>query len=486
MEHIKNNRLEVYILAGEDFDRDERERFELHLNQCAPCREIRNRLVDYYRNVIEKLPEPSNERDQDTAKRLFSHHRKSLPLRGITRQDAAEIVCGAIDAYAEVIEPKRRSIVRRLVNQIRYHPVRSVGATSLAGALLVFSLLNLQSLISDKNPAYARAKEEFLVAYNKDGQELWRKHVGVNYDQDYLLSMGLQPESYLATLDVDDDGRNEVVAVYGHLGSPEKRSVFCYDKDGKERWRYTFRRDMKFGSEVFLDDYSMSRILAGDFDNDGKVEVFALAWHGGYYPSAIIKINAADGAFLDEYWSPGCPMAIAAHDLDGDGITEILVAGQNNGYDKASLAVLDPRFLSGHSPAPPNYKPENVVPASEKYYILFPQSDIHTHVREKRSYVSNIKLQPDGTVLAGVADMHNGVSYSLMYYFSSSMRCVRVDAFDPFVKFHRKLEAEGKLKRPLNAQYFEDLRRGLEYWDGEKFVSEPVMNKRYVERMNLP
>jgi acetyl-CoA carboxylase beta subunit len=89
-------------------------------------------------------------------------------------------------------------------------------------------------------------------------------------------------------------------------------------------------------------------------------------------------------------------------------------------------------------------------------------------------------------MLIWVSEPAKETEYSLMYYFDSSMRCARVDAHDEFVKFHKRLEAESKLKRVLDAQYFEELRRGVEYWDGEKFVNEPVMNKRYAEAVKKP
>jgi hypothetical protein len=46
---------------------------------------------------------------------------------------------------------------------------------------------------------------------------------------------------------------------------------------------------------------------------------------------------------------------------------------------------------------------------------------------------------------------------------------------------HQKLEAEGKLTKKLDKQYYEDLRKRVLYWDGEKFVKEPTMNKNYLK-----
>ena len=46
---------------------------------------------------------------------------------------------------------------------------------------------------------------------------------------------------------------------------------------------------------------------------------------------------------------------------------------------------------------------------------------------------------------------------------------------------HQKLEAEGKLTKKLDKQYYEDLRKNVLYWDGEKFVIEPTLNQNYLK-----
>jgi hypothetical protein len=155
--------------------------------------------------------------------------------------------------------------------------------------------------------------------------------------------------------------------------------------------------------------------------------------------------------------------------------------GENNAFDMASLAVLDPRALSGHSPAVPAFTPKDLPAATEKYYILFPRSDLKKFAHHKRNVAAASELQPDGLLRVDVAeDWADFGFYPLFYFFDRSMRCVRVMGEDTFINFHHKLEAEGKLTRKLDAQYYEELRQGVLYWDGEKFVHEPTMNKYYT------
>ena len=61
------------------------------------------------------------------------------------------------------------------------------------------------------------------------------------------------------------------------------------------------------------------------------------------------------------------------------------------------------------------------------------------------------------------------------------MKCIKVLPDDEFMQFHRRMEAEGKLKNKVDERYVEELRQRVQYWDGEKFVHEPTMNKRYKD-----
>lgn len=71
------------------------------------------------------------------------------------------------------------------------------------------------------------------------------------------------------------------------------------------------------------------------------------------------------------------------------------------------------------------------------------------------------------------------IGMDLLHFFDNKMNCVKVSDDDKFTALHQKLEAEGKLTKKLDKQYYEDLRKSVLYWDGEKFLKEPTMNKNY-------
>ncbi|MEM4723984.1 MAG: hypothetical protein QXP01_03140 [Candidatus Hadarchaeum sp.] len=147
--------------------------------------------------------------------------------------------------------------------------------------------------------------------------------------------------------------------------------------------------------------------------------------------------------------------------------------------------ILDPRKMNGHAPAPPAYTPVNIPAGQEKFYILLPQTDVLKASNTKRNSVQAVRMTGDRLLEVHVLEIPVGDPPlpGLYYYFDSSLRCVRVDADDYFVKVYSKLEEQGKVRSRLDERYYEELRDGVRYWDGEKFVKKPTMNKRYMAAM---
>ncbi|MBI4547319.1 MAG: VCBS repeat-containing protein [Ignavibacteriae bacterium] len=486
IEHISEQTLEKIFLTPEEITEQEKSAIEAHIEECAYCREHHLKLKEFYTSLQENLESPPIERDRAFAERLLARKRLLLPTSALAKK-AEE----AIDAYAEIIEPYYRPLAQRIIRYIQIHPIRVASATSFAGAAIVLALLTFKP-VKDTNPAYARAKDEFLVVYNAQGDELWRKHIGIEYDQ-YVLrnpAMGEPHEQsdYLATTDVDGDGTREVLGIFGYRTQWSlKNAVICYNADSSVKWIYPIHRDMTFGIERYSDQYHTRQLFVEDFNNDGRDEIIVSANHTVYYPSVILALNGSDRKLIGEYWWAGVPRYMALHDLDGDGSKELFVPGENNSYNQACLAILDPRELRGHSPATIPYTPVGVPEGNERAYILFPQSDIQSMGKRKRNIASHCKLSSDSLLMVGVSEYWTEKEHvPLLYYFNSRLECTRVDASDPFLMLHRRLEAEGKLTRKVDTRYLEELRRSVLYWDGEKFVNTPTMNKKYAKLFLSP
>lgn len=465
MTHIDEKTLELYVLGSAQLAQ-EREEIERHLKECEGCTALHREIASYYNDVKAVRDEQARETSE------------ALTVRSMLTRVPPR-------SYADPLNRMPMTLPARVVLFIIRHPYTTT--TGVVGFFVAALFLSLQLLtVKDRNLSYARAKDEFLVAYNKEGQELWRKHMGIGYDLKNLRDrdLSLEPDEYLATIDSDNDGKSEVIATLGAIGTGQKNTIVSFRSDGSEIWRYEFHRNMIFGTEAYADKYSVQRMMVGDFDKDGKPEVIGVAAVDTYYPTAVFKLDAANGRLLGEYWNSSNIYFARHHDLDGDGIENLMFASANNGYDRAALIVIDPRAISGCSPAPPAYTPQHVPAGTAKYYILFPPTDLKAFVTEKRCESRSIVFQNDTTFHVTVSERTStptSMLFGVMYHFNRLMECMYVDPVNPFVVFHRRLETEGKIKRNLDPAYWEELRRGVQYWDGEKLVNTPTMNKKYVE-----
>lgn len=460
MKHLDERTLALYVLKAPEV-KDQRIAIAKHLRACKGCAALRDEISEYY-TEFQAMHESQN----------------STTLPALTPERALQSFFVRQVAVGPAARP---GFLQQFAHSFRRYPVRwSTGfATVIAGLVLLTTALRT----GDSNPAYARAKEEFLVVYNKHGEELWRRHIGYAYDQLMIGSGDLfHPEQVLTTIDVDGDGANEIIGVFGWFDSPLSHAIVCYRADGTERWKYELHRQMKFGGQTYADDYRFVVMMVSDFNRDGKNEVIAVARHRPSWPNVIVHLDARNGTFMSEYWHSGWIRAAGHQDLDGDGIEELFFAGENNSMNMASFAVFDPRWVEGYGPHKgTSFSLEKEPVGSEKYYLLIPYTDLQQVTTHPRNYVSQFEFKKDGSMELGSIEMIEGTRLQTFFYFDVSMRCIRVLPSDHLVQFHRQLEQEGKIKRSIDENSIERLREGVRYWDGEKFVKEPVMNKRYLE-----
>lgn len=472
--HIDENSLELYVLES-SLIQEKRAAIKQHLKTCSWCRALYKEMKTYYEQVDHLRREQAQR----------ASHALTVTQRALRER---EVGFG-------VSRSEQRTLPRRFVESFRRYPVRwSLGFAAFVAALV---LVIPRLWTGDSNPAYARPEKEFLVAYNKHGEELWKKYIFKNFISESMPQwIAEHGEHGLLVRDVDRDGKNEVLGIFGwayspYMGpdNPHQNAVVCFNADGSEQWRYALHRTVTIGGVPYSDDYVFYQIVYEEYA-DGSSEVLALASHRPWFPNVLVRLDARTGVLKSEYWHHGMLPYYVQKDLDGDGVEELLLGGQNNRLMQASLAVFDPRKVKGHGPAPPGLAPEGVAAGTEKYYLLFPASDLKKYWSDITNEVSGVKIMEDGLIQVIVSERVpfpvkkeslSPYGGQLYFYFDSSMQCVRVRPSDGFSGLHARYRSEGLINSELNDAYFENLRRGIRYWDGEKFVSEPVMNKRYRE-----
>lgn len=482
-EHLSEALLEKYVLEGKQLNGLQTQAIGQHLQHCALCREHTGMLEKMYAQISNGLQEAPSQQDIECAERLFFPKRRSFFSKMLPEGREEETV---FPRSLPVLQPVWAPAVQRIVRYAQIHPLRFASVNFAAVSLL--ALLFIISRPAPPQPAYARAQNEHLVVYDKDGNVLWKKYVGLNYNTEYLLSqhVGHGPDEYIEVADVDNDGQMEVLTVFGLVETKlEHNAVYCFNADGSQKWKYNFNRQMIFGVEEFTDNYKAQLLSVRDFDHDGKMDVIAVIHENIFYPAAVVKLDAASGAFISEYWHSGNLTRIYNHDLDGDGIEEIILCGENNGYDQAALIVLDSRHISGRSLAPPSYMPQNVAAGQEKYYLLIPPINLASTMDKKRNSIRKIHFLNEDLMMADVLETYLGKTFSNMFFFNRQLQCAEVKFNDMFVVLHRQLKAQGMVLPALDAAYAEILRHSVRYWDGEKFVEEAVKNRKYFRKNNV-
>jgi hypothetical protein len=483
--HCSEIELQTLDLSPESLSEAERERMVRHLGKCSFCRELMEKMHGFNKSVGADAELPASEKDIALARRLLSGRRLVLPAG---RERLAARTDSLAETFASVIEPYRSSLPKRFVRYVRHHPVRSFAAASIAAALMVLAVITLRPRV-DRNPVMVDVLDGFLVTKNGHGEELWRKYLGPSFNFPNFAGIFLgHPDRAIRIEDVDRDGKNEVLCIFGWTSGtlPENNLILCYNGDGTERWRYELRRTMTLGGVLYSDLYRFYHLETGDFAHTGNVEVWAAARHDPWHPNVLVRLDARNGKLLGEYWHPGQLRSFDHKDLDHDGVEELVFGGQNNRLKHASVVVFDARMIGGGAPAPENYYPKGFPPGTEKYYLLFPSSDLMTFSTDVTNEVESLRITADGMIEVTIDEPARQTSGTLYYYFDSTMACISVRPSDSYTAAHRLFEQEGKLTSHLDDDYFEALRRGVLYWDGEKFVGSPVENRHYREFVSAP
>jgi hypothetical protein len=150
---------------------------------------------------------------------------------------------------------------------------------------------------------------------------------------------------------------------------------------------------------------------------------------------------------------------------------EVIIVGLNDEYGKGFLAVFDSSRISGSSPQSERYECKNCVPGSEKYYILFPRTDVDIILKPDKVAIEEIHLLKNNRI-----ELQTQISH-IFFELDFNFQVQDVKGSDIFRLQHRDLKAAGKISSELNDAYYENLKKGVLYWDGTQWTSTPTMNR---------
>jgi hypothetical protein len=251
--------------------------------------------------------------------------------------------------------------------------------------------------------------------------------------------------------------------------------LLCFSYDKRLLWQFKTGRELKFGSKVYSQDYRICGFDVSDLDNDDHLEIIIIAFNKPYFPTQVIVLNN-EGHMLGEFWNSGHLNDLIIKDLDDDRTKEIIVSGQNNQYGKGCVIVFDPRQIVGCSPNSGYYKCEELKPGTEKYYLIFPRTDVDllSNAGESIAFL-NILRNRRLSVLANLS--------SIYFELNDDWELKDVRLSNAFRKNFQEAFLEGIIDGPLDEiKYTQNLAQGLLYYDGQNWVSTPTMTSYWKNK----
>jgi hypothetical protein len=268
--------------------------------------------------------------------------------------------------------------------------------------------------------------------------------------------------------DIDADGDTEVLfALKRHNDQTGEGLLVCYDRLGKERWRFRCDREIASRKKIFSPDYRIAGFFYHDFNGDGRQEIVVESFQAPDWPCQLALLDSS-GKVIGEFWNAGYLRDLTYYDINGDGREELIVCGVNNEYQGGCLMVFDPRRISGGSPQTGDYVIKGLAPGSMLYYVTVPYLDVSAAAGDR----------VDGLRTVDITENHwirSMTSKGLIYEFDFNLKCLQVSPGNGYVMQHDGQRAAGKLTSVLGEAYNERIREAIRYWNGSAFVAAPSM-----------
>ena len=331
-----------------------------------------------------------------------------------------------------------------------------------------------------RQPADFRIVGSVFYALDKDKRELWHKDTGAedlqpegfyrsNFQVVHTDQMNILP--VLVMKDIDADGDTEVLFALKRINDRTGEGVlFCWDRKGKELWKFRAGKELVCRRQRFSSDYRIAGFYVHDLDGDGRREIVVEAFQAPDWPCQLAVLDPA-GKTIGEFWNAGYLRDLAFHDIDKDGREELIVCGVNNEFRGGCLIVFDTRNIRGASPQSGEYVCEGLGPGSMLYYVTTPYTDVSEAMHFRVEGLRTIGVTGNDWIQARAG---NGV----MYDFDFGLKCFQASWDHGYTMNHYELRRAGALTSRLDESYREMLRAGVRYWNGSAWTSEPSMCRR--------
>lgn len=322
--------------------------------------------------------------------------------------------------------PRRRGLAR--------WPAWLLGIVGIAGPGLW-----LGHAPSSRDPVSVAIAHGSMTVLDAGGRVCWRREIPELARLSALRVPEFSLEEWLVT-DLTGDGRADVLVNVppGEGGTPPAR-VVAFDADGRQAWEYRYGRPLAWAGRSFAQVFEgrlLRHLRAGHHHY-----ILTVANHALWYPAQVALLEPATGRLVDEYWHPGALHFAMTHDLDGDGVGEVLLAGVNNpgaGLGHGVLVALEVPFSAG--PREPTGAWDGFTGGREAAYLVFPRPDLCS-AEGRIPFVRSLLPEGPDRLLVRIACGETAFLHTLAA--DASLRPLDSRFSDDFFAHHERLERQG-------------------------------------------
>lgn len=280
-----------------------------------------------------------------------------------------------------------------------------------------------------------------IRAWDAAGRLAWKFEMP--YKLEALATEG-QMERYRAFVDLDGDGRKELVVAPPSSTIEETGQILCFDLAGNLLWTYQPQFSVRFGERNFDGPWQTSdlHIIAGP-----QPAVWVSYHQSVWWPAFLVRIDPAgngDIRFVHAGWM------LSVTSLQNGNGTYLLAGGISNEKDSGMLAVIaaNGEPAAGPPASDPAYACANCPRGAPIRYYVLPRSEINRLLSPSNNLVQTIFRTAEGAQ-ARTVEVQDLPPYHMRsegaYDISADLTMTRAAFTDIYWNLHRRLEEDGKL-----------------------------------------
>ncbi|HEQ99132.1 MAG TPA: hypothetical protein ENO22_07310 [candidate division Zixibacteria bacterium] len=369
-------------------------------------------------------------------------------------------------------------IVKKPLQYLRIPAIRLpflLMATVLA-YLLLCQIYPRAWIFFDSNPSHLvlNSNANGYIVMNSGNEKLWdidfqdhsissdKTYYDIaNLDSDNELELALIPfseELHRDTMDLDTVAAN----------------LYVFDDNGD----FLLRRCAIIPNQYPGDTTYDQLYRPGDIrviEVDGQPMIVTMVSRSGPY-RAHIRFWSHSGDSLGWYINQGSCRLHYCGDINGDGASEIVFAGNNNRDSCGALFILPVRNIEGVSPPYEDlyYDLTRVKRGNQLAYMGFPPTDLNRISTSAYNAAEHFYKDSEGTfqVITDERFTDKPMACGIIYYLNSSLRIFKASADDYFKRMRRQAIDSSLINNIPDQEYYVKLVDSVLYWKGGRWISE--------------